>query len=215
MRIILPSSEFDLKSNAVGNCGHVETGNQIESASLLQVGTDSSDQKSEVGDLPTLPTNSGGTGTIQMKTVFEGTIVPNGPIVVSETMHGESIIMHHAKGYYFDTTGTGSLVWEAIEAGTTVHGLTRRLAQACDLGEGEARATVLRFLETLHDHDLIKTGDAEPNVLAEAAPMAFAEPELRIHDDLEDILLLDPVHDVGEQGWPAPPPDFALKAQSS
>jgi hypothetical protein len=34
----------------------------------------------------------------------------------------------------------------------------------------------------------------------------FVPPVLERYDDMEDLLLLDPVHDVDAQGWPQPAP---------
>lgn len=125
-------------------------------------------------------------------------------MVVSETLNGEAIIMHHGSGHYFNTIGTGALIWEAIEGGVTPERAAERLAAASGAGSDRALEAVLRFVETLDGHGLIRAGDGNGAAPPPSASLAYAEPELHVHLDLADMLLLDPVHDVDEGGWPAP-----------
>ena len=37
----------------------------------------------------------------------------------------------------------------------------------------------------------------------------FQEPALQKYTDMEDLLLLDPIHEVDDTGWPNPKPDEA------
>lgn len=133
------------------------------------------------------------------------TLVPNAPLVVSETLNGEAIIMHHGNGHYFDAVHSGALLWEAIECGATVPALVARLEAAYGIGSGEAAPAVARFLSVLAAHDLIRAGEVRtaPPVATPAAE-PFVDPVLGVHTDLADMLMLDPVHDVDEAGWPAP-----------
>ena len=38
------------------------------------------------------------------------------------------------------------------------------------------------------------------------AGVAYTEPSLSVFSDMQDLLLLDPIHDVSEAGWPMPKP---------
>ena len=65
----------------------------------------------------------------------------------------------------------------------------------------------------------IEQGAGEDDIEAEpmarpsdngAARLPFAAPVLEKHTDMQDLILLDPVHEVGAEGWPHPaPPDEA------
>lgn len=132
------------------------------------------------------------------------TVAPKTPMVVSETLDGDAIIMHHGTGCYFNAISTGALLWESVEQGATPQGLAERLVAACGISEAEAQGAAARFLDRLVEHDLVKPGEDLPGAVPPVTPMAFAEPELSVHEDLADMLLLDPVHDVDEAGWPAP-----------
>lgn len=141
-------------------------------------------------------------------------IAPNAPEVVSETRDGEAIIMHHGSGAFFNTMGSGAVLWEQIERGTTPFGLSVSLSLTYGLPAPEADAVVGRFLALLTEHGLISI-DAEvaAPAISPPAPLApqgaFEEPELGVHTDLADMLLLDPIHEVDAVGWPVAAPAAA------
>lgn len=129
----------------------------------------------------------------------------NGPMVVSDTIDGESIILHHRTGKYYSTRQTGAIIWEGIEAGADAASLAARLQHACGVDAPRARDAVLAFIDLLRSHDLVKMGPDEGVQLPLPEPqrVAFVTPELDVHEDLADMLLLDPIHDVTEEGWPS------------
>ena len=51
-------------------------------------------------------------------------------------------------------------------------------------------------------------GDLD-QLAAAAPPRAPGDPMIESYDDMADLLLLDPVHEVGEQGWPVKPDQAA------
>jgi hypothetical protein len=136
----------------------------------------------------------------------------NGPLVVSETMDGEAIVMHHGSGRYFDMTGSAAVIWSAIERGHNSEQIAEALSLTYGLEAAVAAASVAAFVETLQTHDLICDADTPPpeakSLAMATAPAGtdFAPPVLGVHDDLADMLLLDPIHDVDDVGWPAPRP---------
>jgi len=44
----------------------------------------------------------------------------------------------------------------------------------------------------------------QPEAPSPEDPAAFVSPTLRKYTDMQNLLLLDPVHEVGEGGWPEP-----------
>jgi hypothetical protein len=135
-------------------------------------------------------------------------LVVNAPLVVGETVDDETIIMHHGSGRYFDITGSGTLVWRGVEQGGTASQIAAAFAHAYRLSPNEAAEATGTFLKTLAAHDLIRRGNAAapPALKLAPAPPPYAPPTLGVHDDLADMLLLDPIHDVDAVGWPAPRP---------
>jgi len=136
----------------------------------------------------------------------------NSPAVASEIIEGEAVIMNLKSGVYFSTSQVGSLLWSWIEQGHTVSAMVHELSGTSEAGREVVEQTVARFIAQLLEHDLIRelAPDA-PVPLLGAPPLpagtVFAPPVLEVYTDMQDLLLLDPIHDVDETvGWPSPKP---------
>jgi hypothetical protein len=74
----------------------------------------------------------------------------------------------------------------------------------------EIVSAVDAFVEQLVQKTLIVPRDADDQLKADASelltakpvPQAFAPPTLEQYTDMQELLLLDPIHEVDEQGWP-------------
>ncbi len=134
----------------------------------------------------------------------------NRPSVVCETIDGEVIIVHLEKGYYYSLLKTGAEVWSAIEQGSDRLNLIHRLAQAYRDSEAEIAAGIDEFLERLMHEELIisvenstSAPDRNGQAIAPSTKLPFEKPVLEKFTDMEDLLLLDPIHEVDvEAGWP-------------
>ena len=133
----------------------------------------------------------------------------NAPTAVSEVIDGEAVIMNLESGHYFSARGLAGALWEATIAGATVAELTQASLQKWPASsiEGDAQ----QFLAQLLEHRLITATELATVDLSVLAPMLdslstqpYAAPVLDVFTDMEDLLLLDPIHDVGEAGWPMP-----------
>jgi hypothetical protein len=67
------------------------------------------------------------------------------------------------------------------------------------------------FLAQLHEHGLVNSAPVTPGDPGAVTPVAAATtpylaPVLNAYSDMKDLLLLDPIHDVAEEGWPIPKP---------
>ena len=137
----------------------------------------------------------------------------NAPSVVAEIIDGEAVIMNLASGHYFSTQHVGCDVWHGIELEKSRSAIVRALRATYDVDEADATRAVDAFVQELIDRQLVIETDATrvplPNgngVLAspDGARPAFIAPQLHAYTDMEELLLLDPIHDVDEMGWPMP-----------
>ncbi len=136
----------------------------------------------------------------------------NAPAVASEIIDGEAVIMNLRTGAYFSTRGSGSLLWNWIEQGIPEDVLASALRRSYADADGEVDRTLAVFLTQLLEHELIREiplqgpiPAPEPEIPVTGA--RFAPPVLEVFTDMQDLLLLDPIHDVSEEeGWPAPKP---------
>ena len=134
------------------------------------------------------------------------------PRVAHQTIDGETVIIDFDTGAYFSTARTGAALWDQLAGGATEDDLiaaaTRQYAGANDLIAGSIRD----FVRLLERETLIApSAEAAPSDAAEARqtapapgaePPAFEPPTLHKYTDMADLLLLDPIHEVDESGWP-------------
>ena len=139
---------------------------------------------------------------------MEASYVPNRPSVSSELIDGEAIIMHLRLGHYFSTEGSGALIWSGIEQDAPMTLLAEALSRQYGLADDDAVAAVATFVASLQEHDLLRPGQSAgrvPDPAEHGINVTFAEPELAVYTDMQDLLLLDPIHDVDSTGWPVAP----------
>lgn len=128
------------------------------------------------------------------------------PQVVREVFDDEVIIINMESGNYFSLNSTGAYVWSLIEAGFAVDAIVGRLRDDFDVAEELAAPSVNELLEQLLKEELIVAGagpaPAPAQVAKPAAKRDFEKPSLAVYTDMQELLLLDPIHDVDETGWP-------------
>jgi coenzyme PQQ synthesis protein D (PqqD) len=134
-------------------------------------------------------------------------LVANKPTVISETIQGETIIIHLGTGTYYSLEGSGADVWSALESSATAREIAERLEAQYEVEGDVALSAVESVLTDLSTEELVREANGEPVSAAEpAAPVAerqeFMPPKLAKYTDMQDIILLDPVHEVDERGWP-------------
>jgi Coenzyme PQQ synthesis protein D (PqqD) len=134
----------------------------------------------------------------------------NTPAVVSEIIDGEAVIMNLKSGDYYSTEGVGSLLWHGIEQGQTYPQLLDLVRTAFPTVPEDLATAIDPFIDELITHELIREAPTERAcALSDQADLPqvngareFRAPVLNVYADMRDLLLLDPIHDVDEVGWP-------------
>jgi hypothetical protein len=133
----------------------------------------------------------------------------NTPPVIHQTLDGEVIAVNLDSGTYYSIAGTGATVWGALETGATVEGAVDELLLRYEGERGSIEASVRTFVDELVAEELVSPAEngAAPRPAATAAGgearQPFAEPRLERYTDMQELLMLDPIHEVDEQGWPS------------
>jgi hypothetical protein len=122
--------------------------------------------------------------------------------VVSESLDGEVIVVHLQSGTYYSMLGSAADIWGALLGGWSTEEIADRLAQGAV--RDSIGADVTQFVATLAAENLLVPTDNTPSVCrVEFLPCAaYATPELQIYTDMQELLLVDPIHEVTEEGWP-------------
>ena len=136
--------------------------------------------------------------------------------VAHETIEDEVIIIHLETGTYYNLNDVGRDVWLGLEAGVPSQKIVEVLSIAYGVMPELAGEAVEALLASLLAEEILvaadsSSADVEPFKLPDRSGHPFTSPELTIHTNMADLLMLDPIHDVDEQGWPsASPQDRAL-----
>ena len=137
----------------------------------------------------------------------------NRPKVIYEVFEDETVLIDLDSGNYYSLSGSGALIWDCIVRGDSVGSVIENLHERFRGRDGIASA-VDDFVRELAEENLIvknssgaaknmKQGKAQIPSLAR-----FEKPVLQKYSDMQDLLLLDPIHEVDETGWPhALPPE--------
>lgn len=124
-----------------------------------------------------------------------------GDDVVFEQFDKDLVILDLATGQYFGLNDAATHAWHALMAGMSVAEIS-----AC----GRFDQTVSDFISKLMEYGLII---ADENTVANAGEDVIATlegcseaPQIEVFDDLADLIMADPIHDVEEEGgWPRMP----------
>jgi hypothetical protein len=129
--------------------------------------------------------------------------------VVHETIDGEAILIHLDNGSYYSLAGAGAEIWELLAAGHPLKETAGTLEARFDAEPGLIEAEVRRLAAELAAEDLLEPaagGSTDGVVLADAGERRpFEAPALARYDDMKDFLLVDPIHETAEAGWPHAP----------
>jgi hypothetical protein len=137
----------------------------------------------------------------------------NEPDVINQVIDGEAVVLHLGTGRYYSARGCGADVWCWLSASVPVPAVIEALASSYDASPDTIAAAVDEFVTYLLREGLI-VGISDEQLGATPSPTiltprpSFEVPVMEAFGDLEDLLLLDPVHEVSaEKGWPHVAPE--------
>jgi hypothetical protein len=139
----------------------------------------------------------------------------NTPTVTHETIDGEAVIINLDSGNYYSLIEVGSFIWGLVEKGASANEVQNLLLQTYQGDATDIDRGVQELLAQLLQENLIVPVDGSRTVdLNQELPSnnghekpLFNSPTLHKYSDMQELLLLDPIHDVDDAGWPKPNPE--------
>ena len=130
--------------------------------------------------------------------------------VMHEKIEGEVIAIDLATGTYYSIRDAGATIWAQVERSAAEGEIVAAVAAEYEAPDGEIERGVPAFLDELAAEGLIApaTSPAADGATAQPPPdqpgerKMFVPPMLEKHTDMQDLILLDPVHEVDARGWP-------------
>ena len=105
---------------------------------------------------------------------------------ISETIDKETIIINLETGSYYSMNHAGTVIWSSITKGEPVPVEDKN---------------IIDFLQMLKSEGLVFEGDVIEREFS-ADISAMANPKIEKFEDMQEMLLADPIHDVESAGWP-------------
>lgn len=129
----------------------------------------------------------------------------NEPKAVSETLDGEAIAINLETGSYYSMNPPGSAFWELILSGCSVRQIVDSAEQRYDADRETLGKSIGEFLQLLiHANLIVSSGEFEADkpIALHSSKEAYVAPTIEQYDDMQEMLLADPIHDVEAAGWP-------------
>lgn len=137
---------------------------------------------------------------------------PNEVDIIYENFGDEVVIINLKTGIYYSLINTAMMIWDLIEKQTNMDELFLGFAETKTEDRIKIKKEIKRFITELEREKLIvpfvKT-DNNKNIHTKVIkPEDFLDkllvnpPVLKKYSDQQELLLLDPIHDVSDLGWP-------------
>ena len=129
----------------------------------------------------------------------------NSPHVVCQIFDTETVAVNMESGCYYSIEGVGVGILRCVEAGCSLDEILAAVAP----GDDAAAASVEAFLREALAESLILGEECAPVPAAETSspadvlpPKPWLPPRLQKFTDMRELLLLDPIHELDQAGWP-------------
>jgi hypothetical protein len=131
------------------------------------------------------------------------------PACAAQDFDGEIVALNMSNGIYCSFRDLGAVLWRDLAAGHSVEALNALLAQALSGAEAVQDFVARIIAEGLMRPASNAASPAEqPQIVAALAGGVTPALTFEIFEDMKNLLLFDPVHEVDEvKGWPALPQD--------
>jgi hypothetical protein len=129
------------------------------------------------------------------------------PRVVHEIIRGEAVIVNLANGNYYSTDGVGAELWRCILTCPCDDDLVAFVVASYDVDAATAATDVAAFLDSLQQEGIILCSEEVgetlgPSLGALSPKQEYAAPHVEVFSDMQEMIALDPIHEVDATGWP-------------
>jgi Coenzyme PQQ synthesis protein D (PqqD) len=127
--------------------------------------------------------------------------------VVFERFDDEVLAINLETGTYYSLPGVSAQIWNWLIGGADVEAVKQALMAHYNGDTVAIDNAVTQFVSKMQLESLLVPAETIATSAAiDIAPgvekKPFIDPIIETYTDLQDLLLLDPIHDVDERGWP-------------
>jgi len=116
----------------------------------------------------------------------------------------EVIAIDLQSGNYYSLRSTAAEIWLLFAQSASIEQITGHFSNAYGVDQETASVDLELFVLRLKEEGLIEVADPQDAAIAFRKPPSesYIAPELEVFTDVQDLLTIDPIHDVDEMGWP-------------
>ena len=137
----------------------------------------------------------------------------NAPHIVHEIFEDhEAAIINLKTGNYYSLDPVGAFIWGRVEHGASAGEILDEVLEHYQGDAADITRELIRFFEALQAEELIMPlTDPAPRSDAQGGSngasgnggkIPFSAPIVERYNDMQELLLLDPIHEVDDTGWP-------------
>lgn len=123
-----------------------------------------------------------------------------------ENIDSEIIIIHIETGNYHSLRFVATDIWQMLEAQYTTQQIVDTVTAIYPEQKDNIVEEVSSMLQMLADANIIQKSDtttpATTTLSIAKQPDGYTTPEVETYTDFQGLLLVDPIHDVAQEGWP-------------
>lgn len=126
--------------------------------------------------------------------------------IAQEVFGNEAVLINIPLGKYYSVRGTtGIKILELLQEPASLESIWTSIQNEFQLDETTARIEIEAFLNQLENESIIDIALQDALITAQetALKLPYEKVELEIFDDMQELIMLDPIHDVESfKGWP-------------
>lgn len=133
--------------------------------------------------------------------------------IVHEDFDDEIVVINLKSGIYYSLSKTGQVIWNQIRKNPDTNSIISNIKSHFDTDGADVEGDVSVFLKELESEELIKRNDIDRVPASEvdssvdeasksSSLLPYEKPLLNKYTDQKELLLLDPIHEVDDIGWP-------------
>lgn len=131
--------------------------------------------------------------------------------VLHDSIDGEVIVIDLRTGTYYSLRDSAAELWGLLQRspGASPRELADALGARYETNGHDVESAVTGFMGRLREEGLVTEVEGElpptfvaPTLDPNGQPRIFVAPALDKYTDMQDLVLIDPVHEVSGAGWP-------------
>lgn len=126
--------------------------------------------------------------------------------IAHQRVEDEVIVVNLQTGAYFSLRDVAADAWDLLVGSIDLTEAAELVAGRYAVTAEQVAADLVPFVGRLLEDGLVAEANeasaSAVNLRPVAANVTYTVPTLEKYDDMEELLLLDPIHEVDEAGWP-------------